>query len=414
VTKLVHQGSHRFPQFLPDGRHFIFFAQTNPDAQGIYLASLDGSDAKRLLAAETAGAYIQPGLLIFNRQGALVARRLDITGGTLTGETMTLAESVSYDISFNMGGFAVSSEGRMAYRAVALEARQLQWFDRNGKPLGVAGEPDVNNLACVELSPNGRQLAVQRTIQNNIDVWLIDVLRGGPKRFTVDAAADQKPIWSPDGVQIAFSSNRKGIYDLYLKLSSGAGAEELLLESQHTKTVQDWSADRRFVLYQEAGSTTGWDLWALPMVGDRKPMAVVNSPFEERNGQFSPDGRWVAYQSNVTGRFEIYVQPFPGPGGNWKVSTAGGTFPRWRADGKELFFIAPDGKLMSVPVNTSGSTIETGSPMALFQTRIVTGGLANQEPQYAVSHDGRFLINNRVDQSTTTPITMILNWKPKL
>jgi hypothetical protein len=413
VTKLLHQGSHRFPQFLSDGRHFLFFAQTNPDAQGIYLASLDGSDAKRLLAAETAGAYIQPGFLIFNRQGALVARRLDINGGTLTGETMTLAESASYDISFNMGGFAVSSAGRVAYRAVALEARQLQWFDRTGKPLGAAGEPDVNDLACVELSPNGRQLAVQRTIQNNIDVWLIDVLRGGTTRFTVDAAADQKPIWSPDGMQIAFSSNRKGIYDLYLKLSSGAGAEALLLESPHTKTMEDWSADGRFVLYQEAGSTTGWDLWALPMVGDRKPMAVANSPFEERNGQFSPDGRWVAYQSNVTGRFEIYVQPFPGPGGKWKVSTAGGTFPRWRADGKELFFIAPNGKLMSVPVGTSRSTLEAGTPTALFQTRIVTGGIANQEAQYAISRDGRFLINNRVDQSTTTPITLILNWKPK-
>jgi Tol biopolymer transport system component len=149
------------------------------------------------------------------------------------------------------------------------------------------------------------------------------------------------------------------------------------------------------------------------MVGDRKPMAVANSPFEERNGQFSPDGRWVAYQSNITGRFEIYVQPFPGPGGKWKVSTDGGTFPRWRGDGKELFFIAPNGKLMAVPIGTSGSTLEAGSPIALFQTRIVTGGLANQEAQYAISRDGRFLINNRVDQSTTTPITLILNWKPK-
>jgi Tol biopolymer transport system component len=173
--------------------------------------------------------------------------------------------------------------------------------------------------------------------------------------------------------------------------------------------VENWSADGRYLLYQEAGPKTGWDLWALPN-GGRKPIAVVNSPFDERNGQFSPDGRWVAYQSNHTGRFEIYVQPFPGPGRKFEVSTAGGTFPRWRADGKELFFIAPNAKLMSVPVKISGSTFEAGSPIALFQTRIVTGGLATQQAQYAVSRDGRFLINSRVDESTPTPITLILNW----
>jgi len=186
-----------------------------------------------------------------------------------------------------------------------------------------------------------------------------------------------------------------------------------LLESAQAKFTEDWSRDGRFVLYVEAGVKTGWDLWALPMVGDRKPMAVMNSPFEERSGKFSPDGRWVAYQSNFSGRFEIYVQPFPGPGGKLQVSTAGGTFPRWRADGKELFFIAPNAKLMSVPVGPSHSTFEAGSPVALFQTHIVTGGVAALESQYAVSGDGRFLINTRVDESTPTPITLILNWKPK-
>jgi Tol biopolymer transport system component len=361
------------------------------------------------MATDTAGAYIDPGLLIFNRQGTLAARRLDITAGTLTGDTITLAESVSFDISFNMGGFAVSSSGRVAYRAGGLEARQLQWFDRNGKQLGVAGEPDVNTLLGAELSPEGRQVAVNRTIQNNTDIWLIDLLRGGTTRFTDDAAVDQDPIWSWDGKQIAFISNRKGVFDLYLKPLTGAGGEELILQSPQAKMVENWSADGRYLLYQEAGPKTGWDLWALPS-GGRKPIAVVNSPFDERNGQFSPDGRWVAYQSNFSGRFEIYVQPFPGPGGKLQVSTAGGTFPRWRADAKELFFIAPNAKLMSVPVKISGSTFEAGSPIALFQTRIVTGGLATQQTQYAVSRDGRFLINSRVDESTPTPITLILNW----
>jgi len=309
--------------------------------------------------------------------------------------------------------FAVSSAGRVAYRAGGQEARQLQWFDRNGKLLGAAGEPDVNNLVCAELSPNSRQVAVQRTVQNNTDIWLIDILRGGTTRLIVDAAVDQFPMWSPDGSQIAFTSNRQGVYDLYLKQSSGAEAEEPLLQSATAKIVEDWSADGRFLLYQEAGLKTGWDLWALPMVGERKPMAIVNSAFEERNGQFSPDGHWVAYQSNVTGRFEFYVQAFPSTGAKWQVSTAGGTFPRWRADGGELFFIAPDAKLMSVPVGISGSTFKAESPIALFQTRIVTGGPATLQTQYAVSRDGRFLINTQVDESTTTPITLILNWKPK-
>jgi dipeptidyl aminopeptidase/acylaminoacyl peptidase len=377
------------------------------------LASLEGSDAKRLTAADAAGAYIKPGLLIFNRLGALVARRLVIADATLTGDTIALAESVSYDTGFNLAGFAVSSAGRVAYRAGGLEARQLQWFDHTGKALGVVGKPDINTLVCAELSPDGRQVAVTRTIQSNTDVWLIDILRGGKTRFTVDPAVDLEGIWSADGTQIAFGSNRKGIFDLYRKRSSGAGGEELLLQSPQAKIVEDWSRDRRFVLYREARPTTGWDLWALPMFGDQKPIAVVNTSFEERNGQFSPDGLWVAYQSNVTGRFEIYVQPFPGPGGNRQVSTAGGTFPRWSADGKELFFIAPNSKLMSATVKISGSIFEAESPIALFQTRIVTGALASQQTQYAVSRDGRFLINTRVDDSTTTPITLILNWKPK-
>jgi WD40-like Beta Propeller Repeat len=186
-----------------------------------------------------------------------------------------------------------------------------------------------------------------------------------------------------------------------------------LLESPQAKFVEDWSTDGRFVLYVEAGAKTGYDLWAVPTVGDRKPMAVVNSPFEERNGKFSPDGRWVAYQSNFSGRFEIYVQPFPGPGRKWQVSTAGGTFPRWRADGKELFFIAPNAKLMSLPVGPSTSTFDAGPPVALFQTHMVTGGVAALETQYAVSRDGRFLINSRFDESTPTPITLILNWHPE-
>ena len=402
-TKLdvPRQGSHRLPQFLPDGRHFLFWASGIPDAQGIYLASLDGSEPKRLTAADAAGAYTEPGLLLFNQRGGLVARQLDVASGALTGDPMRLAESVDYDTSFGLGGFSVSAAGRMSYRASGVEQRQLRWFDRTGKPVGVAGEPDVTRLSSPALSPDGRNVAVGRDVQNNYDVWLIDVLRGGATRFTLDAAVEIYGVWSPDGMRIVFNSNRKGPYNLYMEPSSGAGSEELLLDSPGVKQPMDWSRDGRFVLYQEGVARTGWDLWALPMSGDRKPIAIANTPFEERVGQFSPDGRWVAYQSNITGTFEIYVQSFPGPGGKWKVSTAGGTNPRWRADGQELFFIAPDANLMVASVRTSTSSLEAGPPRALFQTRIVIG--SNFGHEYAVSRDGRFLINTVLDHAVSRP-----------
>jgi Tol biopolymer transport system component len=416
VTKLdpPRQGSHRWPQFLPDGRRFLFFAAGNPEGQGIYLGSLDGTDTTRLTSAEAAGAYAEPGALVFLQQNALVVRSLDVAGGMLTGDPVTVADRVSYDAGFNLGDFSVSAVGRLAYRAGGSERRQLTWFDRTGKVMGVAGEPDANGLVLSALSPDGRRIAVNRTVQSNQDIWVIDVQRGGATRFTFDPAVDNFGVWSPDGTRIAFSSSRKGIFDLFLKPSSGAGAEELVLASPFTKIPTGWSLDGRFLLYQHGDPQNGWDLAALPMMGDRKPIVVVSTPFEERGGQFSPDGRWVAYQSNESGRFEIYVQPFPGPGGKWQVSTSGGTDARWRTDGKELFFLAPDAKLMAVPVRASASTFDAGSPAALFQTRTVGGGIADLTAQYAVSRDGRFLFNVPDDTSTAAPITVVLNWTPGL
>jgi Tol biopolymer transport system component len=301
----------------------------------------------------------------------------------------------------------------LAYRAASAASTQLTWFDRAGKAVGVAGDLDANSMQFPELSPDGRRVAMSRTPQANTDIWLMDLVRGGLTRLTFDAGADLNPVWSPDGMQIAFSSSRKGVFDVYLKPSNGSGAEDVLLGTPITKVTQDWSKDGRFLLYY-VNSKTGRDLWAMDMIGqDHKARVVANTPFEEVLAQFSPDGRWVAYQTNESGRFEIVVQPFPDAGGKWQVSTGGGVTPRWRADGKEIYFLAPDATMMAAPVTASGKTFESGTPMALFPTRILGGGaVSTNRPQYAVARDGRFLINQPVKEAAATPITLLMNWNP--
>jgi len=416
VTRLdlPRQGSHRLPQFLPDKRHFLFFSQGNPAAQGIYLGSLDDNVVTRLTPADTAGAYAEPGLLVFLQQSTLVSRTLNLGSGTLTGDSVAIAEGVSDDGAFNLGGFSTSMVGRIAYRSGGALRRQLTWLDRTGKTSGVIGEVDASALIGPELSSDGRHVAVIRTVQGNTDIWQLDALRSGATRVTFDASTDQWGIFSPDGGRIAFSSFRNGIADLFVKTTSGTGSDEPILQSADTKSPVDWSPDGRFVLFMTTDPRTGWDLWAVPMTGDHKPFAVANTPFDERGGQFSPDGRWVAYQSNESGRFEIYVQPFPVAGGKSQVSTAGGIDPRWRRDGREIFFMAPDDTLMAAPIRTTGSSFEAGSAVGLFHVRRVTGGMANFKQQYAVSRDGRFLFNVPVDDPSAVPITLILNWKPAL
>ena len=324
-----------------------------------------------------------------------MAQRLDLQQKSLTGDPITVADPVAAG-NTSAGGASVSAAGLVAYRAGGASLRQLTWFDRTGKAVGVVGEPDANMFSPA-LSPDGRRVAIDRTVQGNRDVWLMDLAREGITRFTFDAAVDGYPIWSPDGSRIAFESKRKGgSWTSGSSRRAGQATEELLLETPYDEWPFDWSKDGRFLLYHQDDPKTGPDLWSLPMTGnDRKPAVVVNTPFTEQAGQFSPDGRWVAYETNESGRFEIVVQPFPAPSGKWQLSTDGGRQPRWRADGKELYFISPDGNLVSVAVAASGSTFEAGRPAALFPTRIL-GPIVAATAQYTVSRDGRFLINQTI------------------
>ena len=330
-----------------------------------------------------------------------------------------MAEQVAFDAVTNGAGFSATS-GIVAYRAGAAAGavRQLTWLDRSGKSVGTVGATDTAGLVSVEVSPDGRRVAVERRANGNQDVWLIDAVRGVPTRFTFDAAIDLWPLWSPDGSRIAFASNRRGVYNLYWKLSSGAGADELLVESDQAQGPTDWSSDGHFILLNRLNPQTSWDLWVLPVSGGKKPFPFLTTPFQELNGQFSPGGNWIAYQSNESGRFEIYVQSFPGPGGKFQISSNGGAQPRWNKNGKEIFYVSLDSKMMAVPVKfpPDGQSLEIGTPAALFPVRIAGGPLPGRNrQQYAVSADGqRFLVNLVAGEGTTSPITVILNWHPGL
>ena len=433
VTTLDRQPSHRFPSFLPDGRHFLFYAQGTPDTAGIYLGTLDAPATHRLTASDSAGVYLPSfspgalgpatpgGWLLWVRGGTLVAQRLDLPQAALVGDPLPVADAVRSNPVRNVAAVSVSASGLVAYRTGASSRRQLTWVDRAGKALGALGAPDENGLSSPSVSPDGHRAMVQRTLQGNQDLWLLDGTR--TSRFTFDAALDQFPIWSPDGTRIVFSSSRPGTADLYLGAASRPGAEALLLASPQIKTPTDWSADGRFLLYYSIDPNDQGDLWVLPMEGDPTPWVFLKTPFNERAGAFSPDGRWVAYQSNESGRHEIYIRPFTGPGapgagapaagGQWQVSTAGGIHPRWRSDGRELYYLSPSGAMIAASIAVTGTSVAPGAPVALFPTRVFGGGTdSGQGRQYDVSRDGRLLLNTLLDEAVA-PITLLQNWTPE-
>ena len=392
------------PEFLPDAKRFLFCVFSGPpDIRGTYIASLDGHNPKRLSPAEDGAAWLAPDRVVFMQQRSLWTRRLDLNRLEWIGDAELIADSVGGRASHGgSSGFSVSADGRIAYRKQA-SITQLTWLDREGKPSGRPFDPDSNGLVAPELSPDGKRVAVDRTVDGNRDVWLFDLVRGGMTRLTNDRAADGYPVWFSNGSQVAFESNRKGDFDVYVKPSTGHGEEQPLLELPGEQWPHDVSRDGRFLLYQNSGG-----VWALPLTGDdRKPISVATAAY---NGQFSPDGRWVAFGTNESGREEVVVQPFPRSFGRWQISTSGGWWPRWSPDGQELYFVG-DGKLMASRIRANGSSFEAEAPRFLFPVQVE--GDAHSHPEYAVSRDGRFLVNQLLETTSNTPITLILNWHPE-
>jgi serine/threonine protein kinase len=404
-------GNHSFPQFLPDGRHFLFFVDADAEARGIYVSGLDGSAPRRLLVADTTAKF-SLGHLLFVRQGSLLAQRFDAARLELSGNPFSVAEQIATMGNRGSVALSASAAGPIAYRRGIVSAEQLEWIDRSGTVIG--NLPVMGTSPA--LSPDGHFVAMHRRVNGNIDIWLVETATGRTTRFTSDPGDDTQPTWSPDGRRIAFASSRKG-WDLYTKSVDGAlGTEEPVFETKQDELIPDWSPDDRFLIFRaHPPAAVISDIWAVPLAGTRKPFPVVETEFDERNAKFSPDSKWIAYQSNESGRYEIYIRPFPNARekSQFRVSTNGGAQPTWRRDGKELYYVALDDRLMAVPIQVApnAAAVAAGTPVALFASRIV-GGAVQPNPQYTPSPEGkRFLIHTVGEIVNSSPITVILNWK---
>jgi Tol biopolymer transport system component len=408
------ESSHRWPVFLPDGKHFLYLAANftgHLENNAIFLGSLDSQERRSLVSTSANAAYAEPGYLVYLRDKTLVAQPFDGRHYVLSGEPHTLSDQVLYLPGVDKAVFSVSSaEVLVTQTGKGTSISQLTWFDRSGKPAGTVGMPGSHSN--VRLSPDGRRVAADQTDpdERNIDIWIHEPARGATTRLTFDPALDQTPVWSPDGKQILFASSRRVGFRLYLKNADGSGPEEEVADLGAGLQVHawDWSRDGKNVLVRK-----GNELWYLSWP-QRVAKPLFQAKWTVRNAQFSPDGRWMAYASNETGSMEIYVSPFPSVNGKWQVSSAGGQEPRWRQDGKELFYLSAEGKMMAAAV-TAGTSFEAGSPVALFQTHPRQPVSASDVFSYDVSGDGqRFLILSKVDEANPAPLSVLLNWAAEM
>jgi serine/threonine protein kinase len=398
---------HQHPQFLPDGEHFLYVAGPQGTA---YVGSLGSTEPKRLFESDSKILFAPPDWLLFVRGDALRAQRFDAERLQLSGESIPIANGVRASPVSGRATFSISENGILAYRSTTgPSASQLRWFDQSGTPIqSIEPSGPYRNF---DLAPDGRRVAVSRfDATTAYDVWILDWTRGTSSRLPFDKSIEADPVWSPDGRRVTFARNRLGHFDIFERAADGLGEETPLLATANDEWPEDWSRDGRFLAYVSAAQGPS-DLYVLPLHGDRKPIPVATTPFSEDEPHFSYDGRWIAYNSTESGKPEVFVMPFPPTGRRWQVSTAGGAQPRWRSDGKELYYLGLDGRLMAVDV-ALGATAESGPPRVLFETGV---NVSSALDQYVVTSDGkRFLIAVPVGPSAPEPITIVLDWPATL
>jgi Tol biopolymer transport system component len=402
--------THRWPQFLPDGDHFVYLAANHAgqhEFSGIYVGSLShpGSEGSLLLRTDANAIYAM-GYLLFVRQDDLLAQPFDLRRLQVTGDPIRITEKVLNDQGIWRGVFSASANGDLVYTAGVNSAAegQLTWFDRNGRILGTLAERGSNSP---RVSPDGRRVAIEYG-EPNPDIWIFDIVSGVRNRLASDSSAST-PIWSRDGKNIAYllipGNSSKG--RIAIRAADGTGAARLFAEEDPWESPSDWSPDGKYLLY-DRGEPGATDIYAMPLAADQKPFPLVSTPTWERGAVFSPDGHWVAYSSRESGRDQVYITPFPGPGPKWQISSAGGNTPRWRRDGKALFAINGD-SVLEFPISASAGSIKAGDPKVLFQTAV--GETLLFDAGYDIAPDGRLIINSLgKSRIGNRPLTLEVNW----
>jgi Tol biopolymer transport system component len=408
------QVSHRWPVFLPDGRHFLYLAcnfSGRLDKNTIVVGSLDSDEKRPIANASTNAFYADPGYLVYWRDNALVAQRFDLHTYGLSGEPRIVSDAVQYFPQTNLAVFTVVGNTLVAQTSAGKGASKshLIWFDRHGKQVGTVGSPEL--VANPKLSPDGRRVAVDQTDIDgrHVNIWIHDLTSDAAARIGFGPWLEQVTVWSPDGKQVIYTANEKLFFSLYIKNADGSGSARNIMDfGTPQQGPWDWSRDGKYVLARKDR-----ELWYMTMP-DHQARPLLQSPWLIRNAQFSPDGKFVAYASSETGNWEVYVSPFPGFGSKWQVSRGGGEEPRWRRDGNELYYLAPDGRLMAAEVKT-GAGFEAGFPNGLFVTHARQPISAMDFFSYDVTPDGeKFLVNTKVDTSNSAPLSVILNWSSEM
>jgi serine/threonine protein kinase/Tol biopolymer transport system component len=411
VTQLGEGKSHRWPSFLPDGKHFLYTSQpgSTESSAGVFLASLYAPHGVRVLS-EAINAFVAGDYLIYARNGLLLASGFNLKQGKTEGDGIVLGDQVEAITDRNYAAFSISQTGVLAFTPGGQRNHQLVWFNRSGKELNRL-EPN-ESFAEFELTADGKRLVTNRKDESNqTSLWIFDLQRGTLSKISKPNEDSSSGLWAPDAASVAYLASRSGQWQIIRKWIDGSEREELLVSSPLSKYPDDWSKDGKWLVFESVSPTTKFDLYAVPVEGDHKPQPYLVTLSNEAHARISPDGHWLAYVSDESGQPEVYVQSFPATGkGKWQISTQGGDQPAWSGNGRELFFLSPEQKLMSVDIKP-GAVPEPGIPTVLFGISTVSTGITGARNVYVSSHDGqRFLVDSVAQETTTTGVVMQVNW----